>query len=74
MAAVRGIEPRLLEVAQALELPFAERMLKINLPGARGRYVDGEWGLRVNVLVEEVLDSEPDPAAFFDPDEKGTTL
>lgn len=42
--------------------------------GARGRYVDGEWGVRVHVLVEAVLDAEPDPAAFLDPDEKGTTL
>ncbi len=42
--------------------------------GARGRYIDGEWGVRVQVVVEEVLDSEPDPAAFLDPDEKGTTL
>ncbi|MBX3217313.1 MAG: hypothetical protein KF850_35105 [Labilithrix sp.] len=42
--------------------------------GARGRYIDGEWGLRVDVLVEDVLDEEPDPEAFLDPDEKGTSL
>ncbi len=42
--------------------------------GARGRYIDGEWGVRVDVLVEEVLPDEPDPEAFLDPDEKGTTL
>ncbi len=42
--------------------------------GARGRYIDGEWGVRVHVVVEEVLPDEPDPAAFFDPDETGTTL
>jgi hypothetical protein len=42
--------------------------------GARGRYIDGEWGMRVHVFVEEVLTDEPDPAAFVDPDEKGTTL
>lgn len=42
--------------------------------GARGRYVDGEWGMRVFVVVEEVLTEEPDPAAFFDPDDKGTDL
>ena len=42
--------------------------------GARGRYIDGEWGVRVHVVVEEVLPDEPDPAAFFDPDEQGTTL
>ena len=42
--------------------------------GARGRYVDGEWGMRVHVMIEEVLPDEPDPAAFLDPDEKGTSL
>jgi hypothetical protein len=42
--------------------------------GARGRYIDGEFGLRVHVMIEEVLPDEPDPAAFFDPDEKATTL
>lgn len=44
--------------------------------GARGRYVDGAYGLRVDVLVEEVMAEEPDPAAFADPDEeqKGTAL
>jgi hypothetical protein len=35
--------------------------------GARGTYVDGKWGTRVHVLVEEVLTEEPDPDAFFDP-------
>jgi hypothetical protein len=42
--------------------------------GSRGRYIEGEWGMRVNVLVEDVLTEEPDPAAFLDPDEKGTSL
>jgi hypothetical protein len=42
--------------------------------GARGRYIEGEWGLRVNIVVEEVLAEEPDPAAFADPDEQGTSL
>jgi len=42
--------------------------------GAHGRYVEGRYGLRVEVLVEEVLDSEPDPEAFQDPDEKETSL
>jgi hypothetical protein len=42
--------------------------------GARGRYIDGYWGVRVDVVIEEVLDNEPDPAAFFDPDDQGTTL
>lgn len=36
--------------------------------GARGRYVDAETGVRVHVVVEEVLAEEPDPAAFDDPD------
>jgi len=43
-------------------------------PGARGRYIDGEWGMRVHVVIEEVLATEPDPASFFDPDEQGTDL
>lgn len=42
--------------------------------GARGRYVEDRFGLRVDVLVEEVLTAEPDPAAFLDPDERGTEL
>ena len=42
--------------------------------GSRGRYIEGEHGLRVHILVEEVLDEEPDPAAFLDPDGQGTTL
>ncbi len=44
--------------------------------GSRGRYVDGTYGLRVDVVVEEVMAEEPDPAAFADPDEdqKGTSL
>jgi hypothetical protein len=42
--------------------------------GARGQYIDGVWGVRVQVVVEEVLEVEPDPAAFFDPDDKGMTL
>jgi len=46
----------------------------VPVAGARGRYVDGQWGTRVHVFVEEVLPDEPDPAAFFDPDQKGTTL
>jgi ABC-type nitrate/sulfonate/bicarbonate transport system permease component len=46
IAAVRGIEPRLLEVAKALELTFAERMRKIILPAALGRI---NVGIRVAV-------------------------
>jgi hypothetical protein len=42
--------------------------------GARGRYVEGRYGLRVDVVVEEVMDREPDPAAFLDPDEEGRSL
>jgi hypothetical protein len=43
--------------------------------GSRGRYVEGTYGLRVEVVVEEVMPDEPDPAAFLDPDaEGGTTL
>lgn len=45
--------------------------------GARGRYLEGRYGLRVEVLVEELLEAEPDPEAFQDPDDekpKGTSL
>jgi hypothetical protein len=44
------------------------------LAGARGRYIDGQWGTRIHIFVEEVLPDEPDPAAFLDPDAKGTSL
>jgi hypothetical protein len=46
-------------------------------PGDRARYVDGASGLEVEVLVEEVGEDAPDPAAFLDPDvtdAKGTEL
>jgi hypothetical protein len=43
-------------------------------PGARGKYIEGRHGLRVEIIVEEVLTAEPDPAAFADPDEEGTPL
>lgn len=36
-AAVRGVEPRLLEVADALEMSFGERLFKIVLPAALAR-------------------------------------
>jgi hypothetical protein len=42
--------------------------------GEHGRYVEGRFGLRVEVVVEEVLPNEPDPDAFADPDEPGTAL
>jgi hypothetical protein len=48
--------------------------LEGRLPGTRGEYIDGEGGLRVLVLLEDLLDEEPDPATFMDPDEKSTTL
>jgi hypothetical protein len=43
-------------------------------PGDRGRYVQSPTGLEVEVLVEALADSEPDPTAFDDPDVKGITL
>jgi ABC-type nitrate/sulfonate/bicarbonate transport system permease component len=60
IAAVRGIEPRLLEVAQVLQLPFVERARKIILPAALGRIVVGlrvalAIALIVGVTVEIVL-------------------
>ena len=43
--------------------------------GEHGRYIEGRYGLRVEVVVEEVLAAEPDPDAFADPDEQaGTAL
>ncbi|AKV01772.1 hypothetical protein AKJ09_08435 [Labilithrix luteola] len=44
--------------------------------GSRGHYIEGRLGLRVDIVVEEVLDTAPDPAAFEDPDapSEGTTL
>ena len=42
--------------------------------GAHGQYLEGRFGLRVDVMVEEVLETEPDPAAFVDPDEPETAL
>ena len=36
-----------------------------------GLYVDGQRGLRVEVLVEEVMTEEPDPAAFLEPGDEG---
>lgn len=42
--------------------------------GAHGQYIEGRFGLRVEVVVEEVLSTEPDPEAFADPDEPGTAL
>jgi NitT/TauT family transport system permease protein len=52
VAAVRGIEPRLLEVAQTLRLGFASRLRKIILPAALGRIV---VGLRVAVSISLIV-------------------
>jgi NitT/TauT family transport system permease protein len=52
VAAVRGIEPRLLEVAHALQLSFAARLRKIILPAALGRIV---VGLRVAVSISLIV-------------------
>jgi ABC-type nitrate/sulfonate/bicarbonate transport system permease component len=51
-AAVRGIEPRLLEVAQALRLSFGSRLRKIILPAALGRVV---VGLRVALSISLIV-------------------
>lgn len=42
--------------------------------GAHGVYLDGEWGTRVQVTVEDLLGDEPDPAAFDDPNEMEKSL
>jgi len=52
VAAVREIEPRLLEVAQTLELTFAACLRKIILPAALGRIV---VGLRVAVSISLIV-------------------
>ena len=52
IAAVQGIEPRLLELARVLEMPFATRMRKIILPAALGRIT---VGLRVAISIALVV-------------------
>jgi NitT/TauT family transport system permease protein len=59
-AAVRGIEPRLLDVARSLQLSFISQMKKIILPAALGRITVGlrlalAISLVVAVTVEIVL-------------------
>jgi ABC-type nitrate/sulfonate/bicarbonate transport system permease component len=51
-AAVRSIEPRLLDVADAMELPFVERLGKIILPAAFARI---NVGLRIGVGIALVV-------------------
>jgi ABC-type nitrate/sulfonate/bicarbonate transport system permease component len=58
--AVRGIEPRLLEVARVLELPFATTLRKVILPAALGRInvgvrVAAGFALVVAVTVEIIV-------------------
>lgn len=60
VAAVRGVEPRLLELARALELPFWRKLATIVLPAAFGRIAVGlrlalAISLVVAVTVEIVL-------------------
>jgi ABC-type nitrate/sulfonate/bicarbonate transport system permease component len=60
IAAVRGVEPRLLEVAKVLQMPFWTRLRKIILPAALGRITVGlklavGIALVVAVTVEIVL-------------------
>ena len=52
IAAVHGIEPRLLELARVLEMPFTARLFKIILPAALGRI---NVGLRVAVSISLVV-------------------
>jgi len=52
IAAVRGIEPRLLELARTLEMPFGSSLRKIILPAALARIV---VGLRVSVGISLVV-------------------
>jgi hypothetical protein len=58
-------------------LDWLGRSLTTPHAGDKARYVDGDSGLEVEVLVEGLGDHPPDPAAFADPDvpeEKGTPL
>ena len=52
IAAVRGIEPRLLEVARTLQLSAGQQLVKIILPAAFGRIV---IGLRLAVAISLVV-------------------
>ena len=52
ISAVRGIEPRLLELARALELSFGARMRRIILPAALARIV---VGVRVAIAISLVV-------------------
>ncbi len=52
VAAVRGIEPRLLDLSRVLQMSFAERMRKIVLPAALGRIT---VGLRVAISISLVV-------------------
>jgi len=63
ISAVRGIEPRLLEVAQTLEMPTLSRMRRIVLPAALARIavgirVSAGVALVVAVTVEIVLNPQ----------------
>jgi hypothetical protein len=42
--------------------------------GDRGRYLQDSSGLEVEVVIDAIAPDEPDPAAFFDPDEHGVAL
>jgi NitT/TauT family transport system permease protein len=60
VSAVRGVEPRLLELSRSLELSFRRQLVKIVLPAAFGRIAVGlrlalAISLVVAVTVEIVL-------------------
>jgi ABC-type nitrate/sulfonate/bicarbonate transport system permease component len=52
VAAVRGVEPRLLELARVLQMPFATRLRKIILPAALARIT---VGLRIAISIALVV-------------------
>lgn len=52
IAAMRGIEPRLLEVARVLQMPMLDRMRKIVLPAALARIA---VGLRLALAIALVV-------------------
>ena len=52
IAAVQGVEPRLLDVARVLRMSFAARMFKVILPAALGRI---NVGLRIAVSISLIV-------------------
>jgi len=74
--AARGLRHFVAERREDGDLDRLEWVSKTLRPGAgdRARYQQRTTGLEVEVLVEEVSQEPPDPAAFIDPDDRGVSL